>query len=136
MASTVGALGRGLPLESVSGVPSSVLMIGSLAMRRAALILRFSRSDSSSFSKLRGDGYRLMFTLKNTAGFEVAMPAMELTLTDIQDQPVIRRVLQPQEFGGNTVSLGVLSEWQAQLTLSASGGGQRIAGYRLLAFYP
>lgn len=92
--------------------------------------------DSSSFSKLRGDGYRLMFTLKNTAGFEVAMPAMELTLTDIQDQPVIRRVLHPQEFGGNTVSLGVLSEWQAQLTLSASGGGQRIAGYRLLAFYP
>lgn len=92
--------------------------------------------DSSSFSKLRGDGYRLMFTLKNTAGFEVAMPAMELTLTDIQDQPVIRRILQPNEFGGAKASLGALGEWQAQLTLSASGGSQRIAGYRLLAFYP
>src|SRR5512133_996144 len=36
--------------------------------------------DSSSFSKLRGDAYRLNFTLKNQGGTEVAMPALELTL--------------------------------------------------------
>jgi predicted Zn finger-like uncharacterized protein len=43
--------------------------------------------------------------------------------------PTLKPLLQ-------ATSLGALGEWQAQLTLSASGGSQRIAGYRLLAFYP
>ncbi|MEZ0307176.1 MAG: DUF3426 domain-containing protein, partial [Ramlibacter sp.] len=51
--------------------------------------------ESSSFNKLRGEAYRLNFTVKNQAPIEVAMPSLELTLTDAQDQPVLRRVLSP-----------------------------------------
>ena len=94
--------------------------------------------DSSSFNKLRGDAYRLSFTLKNQSAVPVAMPAMELTLTDSQDQPVVRRVLAPADLGASSNVLAPASEWSGTLALgvTASGASSRIAGYRLLAFYP
>jgi predicted Zn finger-like uncharacterized protein len=94
--------------------------------------------DSSSFNKLRGEAYRLNFTLKNQAAIQIAMPALELTLTDAQDQPVVRRVLLPAELGTHPGVIAATAEWSASLALelSTNGNGTRIAGYRLLAFYP
>lgn len=93
--------------------------------------------ESSSFNKLRGDAYRLSFTLRNTAAVEVATPAMELTLTDAQDQPVLRRVLTPGELGATGNVIQGASDWSGAIGLTvAPGGPARIAGYRLLAFYP
>ncbi len=94
--------------------------------------------ESSAFNKLRGDTYRLNFTVKNQAPTEVAMPALELTLTDAQDQPVVRRVLLPTELGAAPAVIAAASDTSATLALAvtASGTGARIAGYRLLAFYP
>ncbi|HEX9718869.1 MAG TPA: DUF3426 domain-containing protein [Ramlibacter sp.] len=94
--------------------------------------------DSSSFNKLRGDAYRLNVTLRNQAGVEVAMPALELTLTDGQDQALVRRVLMPSELGPGASVIAAASEWSGSLALAvaANGAGARIAGYRLLAFYP
>lgn len=93
--------------------------------------------DSSSFNKTRGDAYQLSLTLKNTAATVLATPSIELTLTDAQDQAILRRVLQPAD-------LGVAPELPAQgdanvsLPIGVAGevGSARIAGYRLLAFYP
>jgi predicted Zn finger-like uncharacterized protein len=94
--------------------------------------------DSSSFNMLRSDAYRLNVTLKNQARNEVAMPALELTLTDAQDQPVVRRVLMPAELVPNNGALRAGAEWSGSLALGVSSGAvaTRIAGYRLLAFYP
>jgi hypothetical protein len=94
--------------------------------------------DSSSFNMLRSDAYRLNVTLKNQARNEVAMPALELTLTDAQDQPVVRRVLMPAELVPNNGALRAGAEWSGSLALgvSSSAVATRIAGYRLLAFYP
>lgn len=94
--------------------------------------------DSSSFNKLRSDAYRLNFTVKNQAPMPVAMPALELTLTDVQDQPIVRRVLDPAELGATAGVIAPAAEWSgsAALAVSANGSGARIAGYRLLAFYP
>jgi predicted Zn finger-like uncharacterized protein len=94
--------------------------------------------DSSSFNKLRSDAYRLNFTVKNQAPMPVAMPALELTLTDVQDQPVVRRVLSPADLGAPAGVIGPAAEWSGSVALavSANGSGARIAGYRLLAFYP
>jgi predicted Zn finger-like uncharacterized protein len=95
--------------------------------------------DSSSFNKLRGeDAYRLNVTLRNQALTQVAMPALELTLTDGQDQPVVRRVLLPAEFASAANVIAAASEWSASIPLAvaADGSSTRIAGYRLLAFYP
>jgi len=94
--------------------------------------------DSSTFNRLRTDAYRLSFTLKNQGAVQVALPALELTLTDTQDQPVVRRVVLPEELGaaGRVIEAG--SEWSGNLalTVAANGSTGRIAGYRLLAFYP
>ena len=94
--------------------------------------------DSSSFSRVRGDDYRLGFSLRNTAPIAIAMPSIELSLTDPQDQAVIRRVIGPAEFGSGVVTLAKASVWSGSLALSVRSGIQtdRIAGYRLLAFYP
>lgn len=94
--------------------------------------------DSSSFSRIRGDAYRLNFTLKNSAATPLAVPAMELTLTDALDQAVVRRVLGAGELGARSDTLGAGAEWSASVALALQAGGtaERVAGYRLLAFYP
>jgi hypothetical protein len=93
--------------------------------------------DSSSFNRLRTDAYRLSFSLRNQAAMQVAMPSIELTLTDSQDQPVIRSVLAPRDVGAAAV-LPAAGESTSTVAVSvaANGSGNRIAGYRLLAFYP
>jgi hypothetical protein len=96
--------------------------------------------DSSSFNKIRGDVYRLNFTLRNTAAFELAMPAIELSLTDANDQALMRRVFRAGELSIKSATLAPASESSTSLTLSvktnSSAGPDRVAGYRILAFYP
>jgi archaellum component FlaG (FlaF/FlaG flagellin family) len=105
--------------------------------------------DSSSFNKVNEAGtYRLSFTLKNTGAAAVAMPSLEVTLTDTQDQPVLRSVLSPAQFGAANGMLAASAEFSGTLNLqvssnstpsdpaTTSGEALRVAGYRLLAFYP
>ena len=91
--------------------------------------------DSSSFNKARGDSYQLALTMKSTATIPLAMPAVELTLTDAQDQPVLRRVLLPTDMAA-PAELPAKGEWGASVSVLVTTGGARVAGYRLLAFYP
>ncbi|WP_244273601.1 DUF3426 domain-containing protein [Acidovorax soli] len=91
--------------------------------------------DSSSFNKGRGDSYQLTFAIKNRANIPLAMPAMELTLTDAQDQPVLRRVFLPPEMAA-PAELPALGVWNSSVAVIVTTGGARVAGYRLLAFYP
>jgi predicted Zn finger-like uncharacterized protein len=91
--------------------------------------------DSSSFNKGRGDSYHLTFALKNRATVPLAMPAIELTLTDAQEQPVLRRVFLPHEMKA-PAELPALSEWTTSVAVIVTTGGARVAGYRLVAFYP
>ena len=94
--------------------------------------------DSSAFSKIKGDLYRLSLTLKNNAPVDLAMPAVELALTDTLDHALIRRVLQPEDLGVREGVIRAGSETQTTLllTVKTNGNGERVAGYRLLAFYP
>jgi hypothetical protein len=93
--------------------------------------------DSSAFNRLRNDTYRLSFTLRNTAPVQVAAPSMELTITDSQDQTVVRRVLSPAELGSVDGVIPASGEWSRTVGLHVdTGSAARVAGYRLLAFYP
>lgn len=105
--------------------------------------------DSSSFKKINDAGiYRLTFTVKNTRPAAVLMPALEVTLIDTQDQPVLRRVLSPAQLSASSSMLAAGAGFSADLSLQvalnpspssdamANGLSLRVAGYRLLAFYP
>ena len=93
--------------------------------------------ESSGFNRVRNDTYRLAFTLRNTAAVQVAVPAMELTITDSQDQAIARRVLTPAELGADNAVIPAAGEWSRSVgVVLAPTGGARVAGYRLLAFYP
>jgi predicted Zn finger-like uncharacterized protein len=94
--------------------------------------------DSSSFNKVRPDAYRLQVTLKNQARTPIAMPALELTLTDTDEQPVVRRVLMPGDFAAGRAAIGPASDWSGSIGIGVTDNALagRISGYRVLAFYP
>lgn len=94
--------------------------------------------DSSAFSKAKGDVYRLSLTLKNNAPIDLAMPAVELSLTDTMDRALVRRVFLPEELGFRSGVIPAAAETQTTLvlTIKTNGNSERVAGYRLLAFYP
>ena len=94
--------------------------------------------ESSTFTRIRNDNYRLNLVIRNTAPYPLAMPAVELTLTDAQDQAVLRRVLSAPDLNTAANPLAANSEWSGSVAISArtNGSAERIAGYRVLAFYP
>ena len=97
--------------------------------------------DSSSFNKINADSYRLSFSLKNVASLPVAMPSLEVTLTDTQERAVLSRVLFPAELGASIRVIGAGADHAGQvlmqvLDLDAQQLPLRVAGYRVLAFYP
>ena len=96
--------------------------------------------DGASFSREKeGDGYRLIFTLRNGARMPLAMPSIELTLLDTQERALVRRVLAPAQFGAPAVLASGAEHGTSlplQLTGSEAAGLGPVAGYRLIAFYP
>lgn len=100
--------------------------------------------ESSSFNRFRGDTYRLGFVIRNSSDLELAKPALELTLTDSQDQAVYRRVLLPMELDPKSSTMTRGEEWAESLVISLAdgnnpahqGSSKSVTGYRLLAFYP
>ncbi len=93
--------------------------------------------DSATFNKIGTDAYRLTFTVKNTAAIALAVPSIELTLTDTRDKPLLRRVFRPSELGATSDALDGGSEWPVTLGMlvEAKRLTEPVAGYRLLAFY-
>ena len=93
--------------------------------------------DSSVLLR-RGPGrYTFNVVVRNTAAVELAAPALELTLTDIHDQVLVRRVLPPQEWPEPRNTLAPGAEWPVQFELElATSASQVMTGYRAILFYP
>lgn len=93
--------------------------------------------DSSALVREREDLYRLEVGLKNTSGMALAVPALELSLTDAADEVVLRRVLLPTDWDTPPNTLAPQETLGLSLRLSLSGANElRMAGYRVLVFYP
>lgn len=80
----------------------------------------------------------LVATLKNRAPFAQAYPALEVTLTDIGDQPLLRKVIQPYEYLPKNADLaaGFAANSETALNLSLEADVSDAAGYRIYLFYP
>ncbi|MDM0050263.1 DUF3426 domain-containing protein [Variovorax sp. J22R115] len=96
--------------------------------------------DGASFSREKSDeGFRLSFTLRNSADVPLAMPAVELSLLDTQERAVVRRVLMPSEFGAPSI-LPARAERAASMSLKLTGPEAAmmppVAGFRVETLYP
>ncbi len=80
----------------------------------------------------------LTATLRNRAGWSVAYPYLELTLTDAQDQVVVRRALAPADYARGTadIAAGIPANGEVPVRLFIDASATTQAGYRLYAFYP
>ena len=80
----------------------------------------------------------LTATIKNRAVFNQQHPFLELTLTDGQDQPLVRRVLTPKDYLGNSFNaqVGVAANGEIAIKVIVEGSQLKATGYRLYLFYP
>ena len=93
--------------------------------------------DNSGFSRAEDGSFQFHYTLRNQADLPVATPALELTLTDAQERPLVRRVISAQELGA-PVSIAARGEFSGArtITLSTTANPSAVTGYKLVAFYP
>lgn len=95
--------------------------------------------DSAALVRRLANFYAFDVVLKNTAQMVVAMPALELTVTDIKDRVIARRVFLQREIPGAPAQLAPQSSLSLNLRLTLSNEGEdasTMAGYRALVFYP
>ena len=92
--------------------------------------------ESTALTKVAtpADAFQLSVALRNRGDLPLALPSVDLSLTDAAGQVVARRALAPQDFHVAAISLAPGAESAWQLTLSA--GSPRVAGYTVEIFYP
>ncbi|MCB5185691.1 zinc-ribbon domain-containing protein [Methylobacillus gramineus] len=80
---------------------------------------------------------QLSTTLINNAAFIQAYPMLELTLTDDDDKPKLRRIFKPSEYlpDDTDIEAGIPSNEEVQIRLSLSTSGEPVSGYRVFVTY-
>ncbi len=80
---------------------------------------------------------RLSTTLINQAGFYQAYPNLELTLTDVEDKPKLRRTFKPIEYlpAKTDIALGLAAGAVVKVKLAMTSQGIAVAGYRVFVSY-
>lgn len=80
----------------------------------------------------------LQATLRNRAAYEQAYPALQLSLTDMHDSVIVRRVFLPEEYLSvqnlNPLVFAANAEISVRVWIEAKN--ITAAGYRLYTFYP
>lgn len=80
------------------------------------------------------DTFRLSVTLRNRAALALALPSVDLTLTDASGATVSRRALGGADFRAVSATIPASSEVHLQLLLTVAG--KRVTGYTVELFYP
>lgn len=77
-------------------------------------------------------------TLINHADFPQSYPNLELTLTNVDDEPVLRRTFKPSEYlqSSVTVDNGIAAKEETRIKLQLNTGDVAVAGYRVALNYP
>lgn len=80
---------------------------------------------------------RFSSTLINQGSHVLAYPNLELTLTDTEDKPVLRRIFKPAEFlpAGINVGDGIRAGEQIRIQLALTTNDTPVAGYRVFVTY-
>ena len=91
--------------------------------------------ESSALTRVQGtDTFRLAVTLRNRSTMLIALPSIELSLTDSTGTVLARRSFNPREFRDASPRMQANSESALQLTLAT--GNSNVSGYTVEIFYP
>ena len=91
---------------------------------------------SSGFEQQTGGEYLFSLHLQHGQSLALATPAIDLLLTDIGGQPVVRKVLLPEDLGlAPTLLAGDGSQVEVRLRLDPQWQDQ-VSGFRVELFYP
>lgn len=79
----------------------------------------------------------LSSTLINQANFSQAFPNVELTLTDIEDSPKLRRIFKPTEYlpAHTDITKGIAAGEEIKIKLPITVKDEVVAGYRIFVNY-
>lgn len=79
----------------------------------------------------------LSSTLVNQASFTQAFPNLELTLTNVEDQPKFRKVISPKDYlpPGRDFQRGLLAKEEIRIRIPINTQNEVLAGYRVLVTY-
>jgi len=80
---------------------------------------------------------RFASTLINGGNHVLAYPNLELTLTDVEDKPVLRRIFKPNEYlpAGTNIADGIQAGEETRIKLAITTNGIAVAGYRVFVTY-
>lgn len=111
-----------------------------VALPRRPELMSIEASDLQADNRREGI-IILNAVLRNRARFPQEYPALELTLTDEGDRPLIRRVLEPRDYldpvrAPQLMPEGIAPGGEASLRVFLDAGRSRATGYRLYLFYP
>ncbi len=108
-----------------------------VSLPRRTDLLAIEASDLQA-DPARANVIVLSAALRNRGNAVVAYPALELTLTNTQDQTVARRIFLPGDYlpDGTVPDRGMGALAAVDVRLELDTGDMRPAGYRLFLFYP
>lgn len=99
--------------------------------------------ESSALTRVPGDAnrYQLSVSLLNRANTALALPSVDLSLTDSAGTLLARRVLKPSDFAASspqaTAPAGTIAaKSQTNLQTLLQAGDARLVGYTVEVFYP
>ena len=91
--------------------------------------------ESTTFARAAGvDQFRVSVVLRNRGNLALAIPSVDLSLTDASGGVLVRKALSPQDFRVASTVLEPGGETQLQLLLAA--GTPLVTGYTVEIFYP
>ena len=76
---------------------------------------------------------QLTATVRNHAGYDVAYPALDLVLTNVNDHTLARRIFLPADYlgAGSDIDAGIAANAEMTVRLALETGNLGAAGFRL-----
>jgi len=94
--------------------------------------------DSGELTTLGGGAYAFTTQLRNQGAVAQAWPSLELSLTDANDKPLVRRVFAPRDYlaASTPAANGLAPRVEQAITLHFRVDDLQPSGYHIAVFYP
>ena len=122
-----------LPLakQALNGLCAQAGCLVTLPQRPQSILIE--ASDLQVIDPANPNRIQLTATLRNHAGHDVAYPALDLVLTNVNDHTLARRIFLPADYlgAGRDIGAGIAANAELTVRLALETGNLGAAGFRL-----